>query len=301
MNTINFNQLKPLAIFVIVIESGSFAEAARRLNTSRSRISEQIAQLEEALGLRLIHRSTRKLAITTEGQAVFEQARQLPQILQDIEGSLTPSIPCGRVSITMNNDIAMNHVLPVLSDFQLQYPDIDLDLIISDEKRDLIAEQIDIGIRIGTPKDSSLIARAICEEGFAIFASPDYLQQYGHPQSIQELEEHHWLVMPQAGAGGLQKLSNNGKAAYVQPKRFHSITSPLMIQQMVIKGLGIACLLPSTVKQDIQERRLIPVMPELTGELFRFSLVYPSRHQVPLRTRCVIDYLLQADLFAYNG
>jgi len=297
LSTINFSHLRLLAIFATVIETGSFAATARRLHSSRSRISEQVAQLEEILGIRLLQRSTRQLNITPEGQQVYEQARQLSGILQNVDAATISEVPQGRVAITMNHDIAHKYVLPVLAQFQQRYPQVQLDLILSDDKLDLISEQIDLGIRVGIPKDDSLIARLMHEEYFAIFANPKYLQQFGVPKTVKELEKYHWISLTQTSRNDVQQFRQKNKTIEIRPHSFYRCNSPLMVQQMIINGLGIGALLPTTVSAEIERGALIQLMPSLSSEALVFSLVYPSRHQVPLRTRVLIDYLLEAKIF----
>jgi len=297
MNSINYSHLRLLAIFSTVVEAGSFAAAARKLKSSRSRISEQVAQLETDLGVRLLQRSTRQLTATHEGQQVYEQARQLPDILKGIEAIATPVEPSGRVAITMNHDIAHKYVLPVLADFQAQYSQVQLDLILDDSRVDLINEQIDLAIRIGIPKDDSLIARTLHEERFILCASPSYLAISGTPKNMTDLEKLRWITLIQKGHQDIQYLQRKGKNVEVKLTDFYRCNSPLMVQQMTLQGLGISTLLPSTVKEALAAGDLIQVMPSISSELMVFSLVYPSRRQVPLRTRVLIDFLLAAKMF----
>ena len=299
MSDINYSHLKLLAIFSTVVETGSFASAARKLNSSRSRISEQVALLEKDLGVRLLQRSTRQLTITTEGQQVYEQARQLPNILQGIEAIATPEAPSGRVAITMNHDIAHKYVLPVLSQFQALYPQVQLDLILDDSRVDLIAEQIDLAIRIGIPKDDSLIARIMHEERFILCASPHYLDSVGTPKNKTDLEKLRWITLWQGNKEqrDVQYLQKQGKSYEIKLNNFYRCNSPHMVQQMTLQGLGISALLPSTVQDALDKGDLKHVMPSISSEAMVFSLVYPSRRQVPQRTRVLIDYLLAANMF----
>jgi DNA-binding transcriptional LysR family regulator len=139
MSTIGNAHLRLLSVYATVVEVKSFAEAARRLKSSRSRVSEQVSQLEVVLGVRLLQRSTRQLIVTSEGAGVYEQARRLPQLLQDIESLVASTEPSGRVAITMNHDTAHKFVLPILEEFQSLYPSIQLDLVLNDERVDIIA------------------------------------------------------------------------------------------------------------------------------------------------------------------
>lgn len=297
MSTIGFSHLRLLAIFVTVVESGSFAAAARKLHSSRSRISEQITDLEQDLGVRLLQRSTRQLKVTSEGMQVYEQANKLPDILQSIETITKPQTPKGRVAITMNHDIAHKFILPVLNDFQSKYPEVKLDLILDDMRLDLIDEKIDLAIRIGVPKSDSVSSRIMHEEDFALFASPTYLNQVGKLKAITDLEKCNWVMLMQSGYSDVLRLRQHGKTIEIRPKQFSRCNSPLMMQQMVKQGVGVGMLLPTTVKKEIEQGELIQVLPSLTSGPIIFSLVYPSRHQMPLRTQVVMEFLLEANLF----
>ncbi|MCF2907166.1 LysR family transcriptional regulator [Pseudoalteromonas sp. DL2-H2.2] len=297
MITINHNSLKLLAIFATVIDSGSFAAAARRLHSSRSRVSEQVSQLESQLNVRLLQRSTRQLKLTQEGEKILQHARQLDGILQNIEAELTDTEPSGRVTLTMNHDIAHKFILPKLDKLAQRYPKISLDLIVDDNPLDLIEQQIDLAIRIGFIRDESLVARILHQERFALFASPTLLAQYGMPNTVAELEAMPWLMLKQTAEQGAQMLFDNEEPVVIQPLQHQSCNSPYLLQQMVVSGLGVATLLPSTVQQEISDGKLVTLCESLHSEPLVFSLVYPSRRQVPQRTRAVIDFLLSESLF----
>lgn len=298
MSTIDFSHLKLLAIFTTVVETGSFAAAARKLHSSRSRVSEQVANLESGMGVRLLQRSTRQLKMTNEGRQVYEQAQQLPNILQNIEAIVKPTSPSGRVAITLNHDIALKFLLPVLSKFEQNYPKVQLDLVLDDAKVNIIEAQIDLAIRIGVPKDESLIARIMHEESMALFASPKYIEQIGYPTTLAALAQCRWIIINQTSHGDTQRFQRENQTIEIKPKLFSRCNSPLMVQQMTIQGMGIASLLPTTVREEIASGKLVRIMPDIAGKPVVFSLVYPSRRQVPTRTRVLIDYLLTEKIFA---
>ncbi len=298
MSTIDNSHLRHLAILVQVVESGSFAAAARQLATSRSRVSEQVGQLEQVLGVRLLQRSTRQLTVTSEGQRVYEQARMLPDVLQGVEAVIFSPEPSGRVTLTVNHDIAHKILLPLLGEFNRRYPRVKLNLILDDDKLDLIQEQIDLGIRVGIPEDDSLVARVMEEECFSIYASPQYLEEHGKPKSARELARHHWIGLSQFGQAGLPQFRQRGKLIEVRPENYMLCNSPLMLQQMVVSGLGVGAMFASTVKRELENGELLPVLPSITSDPRVFYLIYPSRRQVPLRTRVLIDFLLESRLFA---
>lgn len=232
--------------------------------------------------------------MTNEGRQVYEQAQQLPNILQNIEAIVKPTSPSGRVAITLNHDIALKFLLPVLTKFEQKYPEVQLDLILDDAKVNIIEAQIDLAIRIGVPKDESLIARIMHEESMALFASPKYIEQVGQPTTLAALAQCRWLILNQTSHGDTQRFQRDNQTIEIKPQRFSRCNSPLMVQQMTIQGMGVGSLLPTTVRDEIASGKLIRLMPEITGK----PLVYPSRRQVPTRTRVLIDYLLAEKIFA---
>ncbi len=297
MSTIGNAHLRQLAVFACVVDTKSFAAAARQLHSSRSRVSEQVSQLEGVLGVRLLQRSTRQLIVTSEGHEVYEQARRLPQILQEIEGIINNAEPSGRVAITMSHDIAHNFFMPLLETFLSAYPKIQVDLTLNDGPVDIIAEQIDLAIRIGFPKDNSLIGRVLHEDRLQMFASPNYLARTGTPKTIDAIEKCRWITLSQHAFGDVQRYRQKNKTIDVRPQEFHRCNSPLMMIKMAIGGLGIAPLLPSVIKGAIDNKQLVRVLPKVESEPLVFSLVYPSRHQVPQRTRALIDHIINSNMF----
>ena len=301
MSTIGNAHLRQLAVFACVVEMSSFAAAARRLHSSRSRVSEQISQLEDLLGVRLLQRSTRQLIVTSEGRDVYEHARQLPQILQDIEGVVTSAEPSGRVAITMSHDIAHRYFLPLIAAFRSAYPKVQLDLILNDGLVDIIADQIDLTIRIGLPKDDTLIARILHEDKLQMFASPAYLKIAGTPRNVADIEQCQWITLSQQAFGDIQRYRQKGEIVEIRPRNFHRCNSPLMMLEMAKAGLGVVSLLPSVIKEELEKKQLVRLLPQAESAPLVFSLMYPSRHQVPQRVRVLIDYIVKSKMFNMAG
>nr|WP_319389895.1 LysR substrate-binding domain-containing protein [uncultured Cohaesibacter sp.] len=297
MSTIGYQHLRALAIFVCVVDEGSFAAAARRLSSSRSRISEQITQLEDDLGVRLLQRSTRKLSFTEEGRRIYDKVRALPRLLEETVEIATQEKPSGRVSITATHDVGYTQLPPAIASFRKLYPDVELDILLSDKRLDLVAEGIDMAIRIGLPRDDSLIGRVLYEDRFGLYASPDYLATHGTPRTIRDLCAHRWVCLSNVSPGGVNRLFRGKELISVPAPHYELCNSPHMVIAMALAGMGVAQLFPSTVRRDVAAGRLVRIMPELGGESMIFSLVYPSRKQMPLRTRALINHLLAARLF----
>jgi len=287
----NIHQLRQLAVFASVAESESFAGAARKLQTSRSRVSETISKLEAELNIRLLNRSTRQLTLTADGKAVYQHARQLQQLLDDVAAETQQQSLRGRISLTCTQDVAVKFVAEILAEFEQLYPNVWVELQISDEPLDLIAEEIDLAIRVGTPKNSSLVGRHLFDQQTRLYASPDYLARFGTPQTIDQLVEHRWLVLLQLSGRKHIELQSGEQIVKLTPGFSHLCNAPLMMQKMLCCGMGIGLMLPASVEPEISRGELVAVLPDWSGPTLAFSLLYPSRRQLPLRTRRLIDFL----------
>lgn len=299
MSTIkhDYDQLKLLAIYATVVEQQSFAAAARKLKSSRSRISEQVAKLEQLLGVRLLQRTTRQLNLTTEGTQVYQHALRLNEVISDVEATVKTKEPSGRVTMTLNHDIAHKFVLAKLPLLQQKYPEIKLDLLLEDQAQDLVMEHIDLALRIGPAKDSSMIGRVLHKDRFGLFASPKFLSEHAVPETLADLENLNWIILPHLAKQSRVQLLLNSKPVELHLKQYQTCNSPFMVQEMVNAGLGVSLLLPSTVRKEINEGKLIQLLPEFFSEELLFSLMYPSRKQLPHRTQAVINFFIEARLF----
>lgn len=299
MSTIkhDYDQLKLLAIYATVVEQQSFAAAARKLKSSRSRISEQVAKLEQILGVRLLQRTTRQLNLTTEGTQVYQHALRLNEVISDVEATVKTQEPSGRVAMTLNHDIAHKFVLAKLPLLQQKYPKIKLDLLLEDQAQDLVMEHIDLALRIGPAKDSSMIGRVLHKDRFGLFASPKFISEHAAVETLTDLESLNWIILPHLAKQSRVQLLLNNKPIELQLKQYQTCNSPFMVQEMVIAGLGVSLLLPSTVRKEINEGKLVQLLPELISEELLFSLMYPSRKQLPYRTQAVINFFIEARLF----
>lgn len=293
MSIENIKLLRALAVFALVVESGSFAAAAKKLATSRSRASETVANLEKELGIRLLNRSTRTLTLTTEGKSVYQHASQLQQVLESVEADTSQHMMRGSISLTCTQDIGVKQLASHLADFEKLYPDVSIELQLSDEPLDLIAAEIDLAIRGGIPKDSSLVGRRLFEERLQIFSSPEYLHRCGTPDSVKSLSKHRWVLLTQLSDRKTVELERGEQTLKVTPEFVHLCNAPLMMQKMLSCGMGMGVLLPSTVTEEVSKGDLVPVLPEWGGGVLTFLLMYPSRKHLPLRMRCLVDFLLE--------
>lgn len=289
------NRVGEMQVFVRVVESGSFSEAARLLRMTPSTVSKLIARIEARLGLRLIERSTRRLSVTQEGQAYYARATALIADLDDIERSLTTGNLQPKGTVRVNASVAFGTLglEPLLPAFWETYPDIVIDLSLSDEMTDLYLDRTDVAFRVGRLQDSGLTARHLGSAPRKIVASSAYLARYGTPQTASDLSHHRCLgfnfqrsapVWPLHGKGRLVDrlvrgplLANNGET----------------VRRLAVQGAGLARLGEYHVRNDIQAGRLIEVLADAgVQDEEDIHALYPGGRQSPPRVRAFLDFMV---------
>jgi len=186
------DQLQTMQIYVQVVDSGSFTQAAEVLQLHRPTITKAVQQLERELGVRLLHRTTRKVSVTTEGGEFYQRCRRLLEEVNDTFNSFTSHavVPTGRLRLDLPVTLAKSVIIPALPDFQKRYPQIELILGATDQPVDLFDDGIDCVVRLGELKDSSLVARRIGAIPMVTCASPEYLERHGMPMNLEDLDQH---------------------------------------------------------------------------------------------------------------
>jgi len=285
-----------LVLFADVIDSGSFSRAAKNRNVNRSLVSKQIANLEEELGIRLLHRTTRSLSLTDAGFSVFEHARTLRHQLLETD-ALVDSIRegvNGELRISSTTHFGRLHVMPVIKMLVDEYPGLNIDLRLEDRYVDIVGERFDVAVRVTEPVDSSLVARKLTDNPMMMVASPEYLKQHGIPETIDDLANHRFVVY--AGENGA--ISS---WAYHQGSEIINFDMNVKIKanegyallKAALDGLAIS-LLPRFVScNQLSDGRLIQILPAIKLEMFSpIYVMYPSRRHVPKKTRLFIDYMV---------
>ncbi|AEI37920.1 MAG: LysR family transcriptional regulator [Zymomonas mobilis subsp. pomaceae] len=289
------NRIGEMQIFLRVVEKGSFSEAARMSLTTPSTVSKLIARIEARLGVRLIERSTRHLSVTTEGQVYYERAQALIEELEDIERSLITGAVQSKGAIRINTSVAFGRLAlePLLPAFWDSYPDILIDLSLSDEMADIYLDRTDIAFRVGKLQDSSLNARYIGTAPRKIVASPDYLKQSGIPYTIDDLDHHRCLGFNFRRAAPVWPLHDKGRLVD------RIVRGPLLanngdtVHRMALQGVGLARLAEYHVRDDLKTGRLIAVVeqPEALDEEDIHAL-YLGGRQLPQRVRVFLDFVV---------
>ena len=282
-----------IRVFARITELGSFSAVARELNESHSAVTRQISNLEEHLGVRLFHRNTRGLTLTEDGRELLGHARQMIELAEIMESGLRRQreIPEGLVRLgTMNT--AGRFLVPRLPGLFKRYPNLSLELVMSDHPHDLVGEGLDLAIQIGPIIDTSLVARAVAVVHFIAVAAPSYLERRGEPRTPAELQQHDCILQSELDSAGWRFAGPDGPYQVRVPARLRTNNSAA-VDIAVLNGQGIALLPDLRVCDDIKAGRLrhLLIGHEAPGE--QVYIVYPSRRQLAPRTRAVIDFLVE--------
>ncbi|KIQ00979.1 MULTISPECIES: LysR family transcriptional regulator [Pseudomonas] len=292
-------QLLPyLAIFVRVVEAGSFSAAARQQGSTASAVSRQIAHLEQTLGVRLLERTTRRLRLSEAGSEVFERCKDMLDAAQaalDV-GERLMSQPRGRVRLSVPKAFGRFLVMPLINDFLQRYPEVDISLNLSDRSPDLISDQFDLLVSITDQPPPTLAGRPLCNVQQLLCASPTYLQRHGMPQHPSELVRHACLYLDETADDHRWHFSNGPEQCVVAVNgRFASNHSEVRLNA-VLEHLGITCLPHFTAAASLTSGALVRVLPQwrYTGSYqgTAWILYHPTRH-LPPKLRVLIDHLAE--------
>ena len=299
------NHYRAMAIFVQVVESGSFAGAAKKLGVTKSAVSQHISMLEGDLGIRLLQRTTRRLSLTEAGDLYLDGCRQMVEAAEIANQKIGQyrKEPSGTLRISCSQDFAANNLVPLLTPFLERYQKLSLDIDGSDQVIDLVKEQIDLAIRIGHLPESGVVARKISNLSEMLVTAPCYLQRFGAPREPADLTKHQWIALTQMTQP--YQVSLQGEQGQRQVIRLYGrarSNSASTVQQMAVNGMGIARLLEVMVRQDLKLGRLVQVLPNYRMEPVGLYAVYPQQTYVPFKVRAVIDYLVEMrNAFSKSG
>lgn len=292
----NRDRLKDIAPFVASVEHGSFTAAAEYLHLTSSAISKSVARLEERLGSRLFERTTRRLSLTDAGQAFYETCTRVLGELAEAESVLAAqrSIPVGRLRIAVPNTFGRLQVMPLINQFCLQNPEMQISLAFSDRFVDLFEEGVDIAIRIGgsTNFPPSLGFRFLGNERLIFCASPGYLRQHGTPASLQELTERRAIVYDRVdgSTGPWHIVSPDGRTVTRTMSYRMALGEGEAQVSAVVAGLGVAQMATWLLDKALASGALVPILPELAVDGLPLYVVWPRRKQLMPK----VDALLTA-------
>lgn len=289
------DKLSAMQVFVRVAELASFTKAAEQTGIQKGGISTAIQQLESQMGARLLHRTTRKVQLTQDGQIFYERCKDLLAEFDEVDAMFQQaSTPInGRLRVDMPINIARNLVIPNLPVFMSQHPDLQIELSSTDRRVDIVAEGFDCLIRVGNLADSGLIARPLGHLKLVNCVSPSYIQKYGEPLSIEDLDKH--LIVDYAPVLGAKapawEYFNSEKYIQVRMKAAITVNSTDTYSAACLAGLGIIQVPYSGVKHYLDSGAMMQILKNYHAEPLPISLVYPHRRHLARRVQLFMDWV----------
>lgn len=292
------DQLLAMRAFARVVEAGGFTRAADSLDMPVATVSKQVQELEAHLGVRLLQRTTRRVTVTAEGQDYYAKCTRLLRDLEDIDATfnLARGQPRGHLRIDVGGSTARDVLIPLLPDFIARYPDIRIDLGVSDRSVDLIGDNVDCVIRGGLLESSSLVARSLGEAVLITCAAPSYLKQYGIPAYPEELKNGHRLVSyldSQTGRAVPFRFLRDGERTEIRQEHRVGVNESNAHLAACLAGIGIVQTFTYAAAPALRDGSLVEILKPWRPAPYPFSLVYPQTRHVTHRLRVFMDWLLE--------
>jgi DNA-binding transcriptional LysR family regulator len=290
------NSSTEMAIFRRVAERGSFAGAAEDVGLSSSAVAKLITRLEARLGVRLINRTTRRLALTAEGETYLEHAREILAAIESVESDIASArlSPRGHLRVHTFPVIAVHHLVPLLPDFLTRYPQITFDFLVTNRIVDIVGENVDISLRIGVLGDSGLVGRKIVDLSRIVCASPAYLERHGRPAQPADLAQHSCLTLSRNPGSATWPFHVDGELVQVDVRGAVSADSADMLLGLAIEGAGILRLSEHVVAAAIRKGQLEPLLQDAQDpeKYPLWALLPPGRHHPP-KLRAFLEFLVE--------
>lgn len=290
------HSFQQLLAFSETAKHGTFAAAARILGSTPSTLAKSVLRLEQALGVKLFHRTTRQVSLTPDGERLYARCQRVLAEVEalQLDAAGTRSSVGGRLRIDMPVVFGRRVILPLLARLSLQHPELEFDIRSSDAQVDMVKEGLDLVIRIGHLQDSSLVARRIASQTLKLCASPAYLDQRGRPRSLRDLESHSAVLFRMPGSGRdrpWQFSSRRGEGVSLQVRgRLHLNDGDTLVQAVRL-GMGLAQLPDYMVDDALDRGELVELLPTMRPPPMPISALYPSQRLIPPRVRVVLDAL----------
>ncbi|QEL54183.1 LysR family transcriptional regulator [Chromobacterium paludis] len=288
------DRFSEIRAFVAVAELGSFVAAADRLELSRAMVTKLVAALENRLGARLMHRTTRKLSLTEAGETYLAQAGSLLAELDELDARLShgASEPVGRLRVSAPVSFGMRYLGAIIGGFHQRHPRIEVELNLNDRRVDLVEEGFDLALRVSNLADSTLVAKRLAQIRDLVVASPDYLARHGEPGHPSELAEHQCLLYALTAQPNVWDYqSPDGEQGRVKVKGPLRANNGDVLTEAAAQGMGIVLQPRFLVDKALEEGKLVPILQDYDWHCLDLSVVYPVRRHVPGKVRVFVEYL----------
>ncbi len=296
------NKLQAMEVFVQVVDAGGFTKAADNMQLPKATVSTLVQSLELALDVKLLHRTTRQVSVTSDGAAYYERCLRILSDVREAEESLSSNRanPSGRLRVDASTGIAADIIIPALPDFFARYPDIVIDLGCSDRPVDLIEEGVDCAIRGGVLADSSLIARRVGVLNFVTCATPDYLKQHGRPMHPSDLAKHRCVNYFSSKTGKTYDwdFSRDGETIQMPTPASLAVNDSKAYIAAGLAGLGIMQMAGYVIAPLIKSGSLELILEEWTSTPLPMHVVYPQNRHLSAKVRVFVEWV--ADLFSQH-
>lgn len=290
------NFLTLMETFAVVVETGSFTAAAEQLGLSKAFVSKQVSALEKELGTRLLYRTTRKLSLSEEGTRLYNHCQLIMREAQNARAEIieSQSTPRGRINITIPQSLIISGVGSLLLDFQVQYPDIELNVIASGRVEDLVEKGIDLALRVGQLEDSTLISRKLADCNFQVVAAHSYLVRNGEPTEPADLTHHNCLIYGESRSNRNWPFQlNGGEIVTIKVNGNLTCNDGTLIYNAVLNGQGIGYGPGFLYQKPLEDGRLKSLLSEFSQPTTAISALYPQNRNPSRRVRILLDYLAE--------
>jgi DNA-binding transcriptional LysR family regulator len=289
------DKLASLKAFVKVVELGSFSEAGRQLRLSRSAMSKYVADLEDELGVQLLNRTTRHASPTENGQAYFERALTILADLDaaDQAAAQMQSTPRGLLRVNAPMSFGTIKLGPAIAEFMARYPELQIQLVLSDEQIDPVQQGLDVTLRIAELENSSLIARKIAPIDRVICASPGYLEAHGTPAHPNDLRDHNCLTYGFLATGNQWKLTGLDGDHWIQPRWTLCVNNAEVLRDAAVNDRGIAVLPVFLAEKELASGALRAILEDCKPPQLTLYAIYPPTRHLAVKVRLFIDFLVE--------
>jgi DNA-binding transcriptional LysR family regulator len=286
------DRLEAMTILLAAVDTGSLSAASRHLRIPLATVSRRVAELEEHLGVRLVHRGNRKLVLTEAGRSYVTSCRRIIEEIAEVERTASGEYraPQGELTISLPAVLGRTHVLPIVVEFQRTFPDIRMRMQLTDRSVNLLEEHVDVAVRVGELPDSSLMATRVGQIRQILCASPAYLKRRGTPKTPADLAKHDCIVH--------ERYSTSDDWEFVTDRTTHAIHVPSRLTVSLgeaavtaaVAGAGIARVLSYLIEDPLKSRSLALLLAAYEPPQLPVSVIHPSQRQVPLKLRAFLDF-----------
>lgn len=290
------SRIDSLQTFVSVVRSRNFTSAADSLGVTPSAVSKQISGLEERLGVRLLNRTTRSVSPTEAGQMFYQHCENILESITEAEKLVTDFdvTPRGRLRITAMSNFGRRELARMFTDFSQKYPDISFDLHISDRPLDIVKEGYDFALRLGSLEDSRLIAKPVAEQNIVICASKEYLERWGTPEKLEDLNNHRILIVANAEyarINWLRQFEKDHGFSLSSVERKLAVNDIDLVYEACLASMGITALPTYIAERHLEVGELVRLFPEVDIPVRSIKVVFPQNRYLANKSRAFLDFI----------